>query len=155
MGRYGLMAAMVNNEIWIAGGIIETKTRAFDNYDGFVVTSMPTVDANTHVGRGATDGADDGGAREDSGSGDIFGIEATKSAVVDEITDTMEYYSLKCAYSDEYISDVPMAKVNDVNGDAVAVADAGDGTQPTIGRMSRSFENGRWIKAKQRMRIPR
>nr|XP_014094364.1 uncharacterized protein LOC106620395 [Bactrocera oleae] len=156
VGRYGLMAAMVNNEIWIAGGIIETKTRASDNYDGFVATSMPTVDGNNQGGRGAAiDGADGGGARDNNGSGDSFAVEATKSAVVDVITDTMEYYSLKCAYSDEYVSDVPMAKVNDVNSDAAVVAGAGDGTQPTIGRMGRSFESGRWIKAKQRLRIPR
>lgn len=167
VGRYGLMAAMVNNEIWIAGGIIETKTRTIDIYNGFVAATTVAAAAkgtNTHRSGFGAGGVGDGGHAADNGSGDNFAAEATKSTIVDVITDTMEYYSLKCAYIDEYVSDMlPMAKVNDVNGDAAPVAiptagvvDGGGGMlPPTIGRLGGGVEVGRWIKAKQRLRIPR
>ncbi|XP_054730191.1 uncharacterized protein LOC129238966 [Anastrepha obliqua] len=164
VGRYGLMAAMVNNEIWIAGGIIETKTRASAESDCFAGVSTTAVDINGGGGGGG-DGVGNGAAKGGNGSGDSFAVETTKSAVVDVITDSMEYYSLKCAYGDEYVSDMPMPRANDVNGgDAAAAAaavdigdgsDIGDGTLPTLRRRGVSVDGGRWIKGKQHLRIPR
>ncbi|XP_036320287.1 uncharacterized protein LOC118734686 [Rhagoletis pomonella] len=162
-----MMAAMVNNEIWIAGGIIETKTRASDSRDGFIASTTTPADMKA-LGGGDGDGIGggvNGAAKGVNGNADSFAVEATKSAVVDVITDSMEYYSLKCAYgssgNDEHATDIRLPKVNDVDGDATIAAVGGDDgvggctLSTTMKRCGAGIDGTRWIKANQHLRIPR
>uniref|UniRef100_A0A1A9WFC5 BTB domain-containing protein n=1 Tax=Glossina brevipalpis TaxID=37001 RepID=A0A1A9WFC5_9MUSC len=68
-GRYGFAAAVVNNEIWVAGGMVEESSTAM-------------ADAGDGDGAGACAGA---------------GAEITKTNTY-VITDTIEIYKLKCIH---------------------------------------------------------
>ncbi|KAM7347147.1 uncharacterized protein ACRADG_006807 isoform 3-T3 [Cochliomyia hominivorax] len=73
MGRYGLTAAMVNNEIWVAGGIINDNT----------------------VGICGNNITNNNNKSSSSSHGETT-INATISAHI--ITDTIEIYNLKCTH---------------------------------------------------------
>lgn len=156
IGRYGLAAALVNNEIWIAGGIINDN-----NTVGICCGNSNSSNTNNHVET----------------------INATTISSAHVITDTIEIYNLKCTHCEILANNHTKGFLNNSNNEGGGApyeyfiekgngSDVDNGGGDTIEncynvknlKNSRRIVNtadvgdcnvGQWIKSKLHLRIPR
>uniref|UniRef100_A0A1I8PEI8 BTB domain-containing protein n=1 Tax=Stomoxys calcitrans TaxID=35570 RepID=A0A1I8PEI8_STOCA len=181
MGRYGLTAAMVNNEIWIAGGITNSQGGGRISNDN---------DCDTNVDRERVGGGGVNGKIGVSGSSSHTPLAKMVYATANVITDTMEIYTLQCSHEnlahnwprnaeegfENIYTAAHMVEAIAVNtadaASAVAIAshddcgvdghDADNGDDDDafgvatagVGEMCDCIM-GQWIKSKLRLRVPR
>ncbi|XP_065365467.1 uncharacterized protein LOC135958487 [Calliphora vicina] len=145
MGRYGLAAAMVNNEIWVAGGIINDNTVGICGNNSHDETINATATATT----------------------------TTTAAHV--ITDTIEIYNLKCTHGEilanNHTKGFSTTSSYKGDGEAGAGEQGGDGvigdtnincdnvknlkSRPGVVADNGDCNVGQWIISKLHLRIPR
>ncbi|XP_037825196.1 uncharacterized protein LOC119613271 isoform X2 [Lucilia sericata] len=152
MGRYGLAAAMVNNEIWVAGGIINDNTVGIC---GNGSSHRETINATTTTTTAAT------------------------KTTTHIITDTIEIYNLKCTHGEILANNQTKEFSNCGSSRRCKEEEGGDGesdedeVEVVIGDSNINCENlksrpenvaatvnvdcnvGQWIKSKLHLRLPR